>query len=299
MPYDPNGFILIADDDEISRRSLARAIEAESFKVLQAVDGGSAHKVLDEHNVALAIVDHMMHPKSGLDFAREARIETPKLQLIMVTDEVTSDLLSEITNLGFAQYFEKPVDPQRITRQIRRVIKDNDPRARARLASEERNDRYSHEQLMRHAIKLGRRNAERRYGGPFGAVVADAQGHILGEGTNGRTSRFDPIAHAEVMAIRQACQRLGQTHLSGFVLYSSSEPTALAQALIVSVDLDTVYYGLSHDEVGRILSASASLGDDDDSAISGDHAKPREHRGAQYERLCLDEATEMLRTIGG
>ena len=295
MPYDPNGLILIADDDEIGRSILARAIEADGFDIMQAIDGGSAGKVLDEHEVALAVVDHMMHPRGGLDFAREAKIEAPGLPLVMVTHEVTTDLLSEITNIGFAQYFEKPVDPQRITRQLRRSIKGNDPRARATLASEEHNDRHSHEQLMRYAIKLGRRNAERGYGGPFGAVVADGQGYILGEGTNGRTSRFDPIAHAEVMAIRQACQRLGQTHLKGCVLYSSSEPTALAQALIVSVDLDTVYYGLDHDEVGRIRGSAASSGDDSGADISDELARSREHRSAHYERLCVDEAAEMLR----
>lgn len=298
MPYDPHGLILIADDDEISRSTLARAIEADGFEVMQAIDGGSAHKVLDEHDVALAIVDHMMHPKGGLDFAREAGIDAPRLPLIMVTDEASSDLLNEISNLGFARYFEKPVDPQRITRQIRRTIKSNDPRARATLAHETRSDRrYSHDQLMRHAIKLGRRNAERGYGGPFGAVVADQQGHILGEGTNGRTSRFDPIAHAEVMAIRQACERLGQTHLKGCVLYSSSEPTALAQALIVSVELATVYYGLTHDEVGQLRSSTACTNEDGEANVSGELVKSREQRSAHYERLCADDAAEMLRSV--
>ena len=51
---------------------------------------------------------------------------------------------------------------------------------------------------------------------------------IQAEGTNSRTFRFDPIAYAGTMLIRQACQRLGQTHLRGFVLYSSSEPTTPA-----------------------------------------------------------------------
>ena len=297
MPYDPHGLILIADDDEIARNALARAIEADGFDVMQAVDGGSAHKVLDEHDVALAIVDHMMHPKGGLDFAREAQVEAPRLPLIMVTDEATADLLSEITNLGFAQYFEKPVEPQRITWQIRRTIKSNDPRARARLAHETRSGRYSHEQLMRRAIQLGRRNAERGYGGPFGAVVADKKGYILGEGTNGRTSRFDPIAHAEVMAIRRACERLGQTHLWGCVLYSSSEPTALAQALIVSVDLNTVYYGLTHDEVAQIRGSAASMDENSEAQVSDELAKSREQRSAHYERLCADDAAEMLRSV--
>jgi tRNA(Arg) A34 adenosine deaminase TadA len=298
MPYDPHGLILIADDDEISRSTLARAIEADGFDVMQAIDGGSAHKVLDEHDVALAIVDHMMHPKGGLDFARKAGIDTPRLPMVMVTDEITSDLLNEVNNLGFAQYFEKPVDPQRITRQIRRTIKSNDPRARAALAHQTRSDRkYTPDQLMRHAIKLGQRNAERAYGGPFGAVVADAQGAILGEGTNGRTARFDPIAHAEVMAIRQACQRLSQTHLQGCVLYSSSEPTALAQALIVSVELDTVYYGLTHDEVRQLRGPASGTDDSGDANVSGELASPREQRSANYVRLCADEAAEMLRNV--
>ena len=103
---------------------------------------------------------------------------------------------------------------------------------------------------MDRAIMLARRNIETKKGGPFGAVVADQTGKILGEGTNGVSSRIDPTAHAEIRAIRLAAEQLERSDLSDCILYCSSEPTMMGKALIASVGISAVYYGLAHEDTG-------------------------------------------------
>ena len=72
------------------------------------------------------------------------------------------------------------------------------------------------------AIEIATENV-RNAGGPFGAVVVSAGGQVF-EGVNRVTADLDPSAHAEVVAIRRACQGLGTFDLSGATLYTSCEP---------------------------------------------------------------------------
>ena len=140
---------------------------------------------------------------------------------------------------------------------------------------------------MQRAIDLGRQNARAHMGGPFGAVVADAEGRIIGEGVNSVSALSDPIAHAEVLAIRRAADRLGRTELSGCTLYCSSAPTMLGQALIINTGLAHVYYGLTHDEVG-----ATRLNEE---GILGEIAKPLSDRVPPYTQLQHDAALALFR----
>ena len=88
-----------------------------------------------------------------------------------------------------------------------------------------------HERYMRRAIELARDGIEANDGGPFGAVVV-LNGEIIGEGCNRVTSTNDPTAHAEVVAIREACARLGTFQLDGCTIYTSCEPCTLCTATI-------------------------------------------------------------------
>ena len=81
------------------------------------------------------------------------------------------------------------------------------------------------------AIALSRAGMEAREGGPFGAVVVRGD-RVLGEGWNRVTSTADPTAHAEVVAIRRACQRLGTFDLDGAVVYASCEPCPMCWGAI-------------------------------------------------------------------
>jgi len=91
------------------------------------------------------------------------------------------------------------------------------------------------------AIELAIENVQTRRGGPFGAVVVRA-GEIVGEGTNLVTGSNDPTAHAEIVAIRQACQKLGSFELKGCVVYTSCEPCPMCLAAIYWSRADRILY---------------------------------------------------------
>ena len=84
---------------------------------------------------------------------------------------------------------------------------------------------------MRRAIKLAQAGVDANAGGPFGCVVVK-DGEIVGEGVNRVTSTNDPTAHAEVVAIRDACTQLGSFQLEGCVIYTSCEPCPMCLGAI-------------------------------------------------------------------
>ncbi|HEX6279340.1 MAG TPA: nucleoside deaminase [Pyrinomonadaceae bacterium] len=88
-----------------------------------------------------------------------------------------------------------------------------------------------HERFMRRAIELARNGVEANLGGPFGCVVVK-NGEIVGEGNNQVTSTLDPTAHAEVVAIREACRKLASFQLEGCVVYTSCEPCPMCLGAI-------------------------------------------------------------------
>ncbi|NLA15404.1 MAG: nucleoside deaminase [Bacteroidales bacterium] len=84
-------------------------------------------------------------------------------------------------------------------------------------------------------------------GGPFGAVIVQ-NGQVIGKGTNRVTSTNDPTAHAEIVAIREACRNTKSFHLSGAVLYTSCEPCPMCLAAIYWAGIQTVYYGADKED---------------------------------------------------
>ena len=85
--------------------------------------------------------------------------------------------------------------------------------------------------FMTRAIELAREGVDRNEGGPFGCVIV-RNGEIVGEGNNRVTSTNDPTAHAEVVAIRDACSKLGTFQLDGCVVYTSCEPCPMCLGAI-------------------------------------------------------------------
>ena len=173
------------------------------------------------------------------------------MPVVVVTADESSDILMQASDLDIMRVLQKPVDPERLVGIVEHVLKRHGHVLSA-LVAETRETKYTPEQLMQRAVELAERNARNKKGGPFGAVVADKDGNILGEGVNGITSRVDPVAHAEIMAIRKAAEKLGRADLSDCVLYCSSAPTMMGKALIISVGIEKVYYGLSHEEINSI-----------------------------------------------
>ncbi len=87
------------------------------------------------------------------------------------------------------------------------------------------------EYFLNEAIQLAREGMKKRLGGPFGCVIVK-EGKIIGRGNNQVTSSNDPTAHAEVIAIRDACRALQHFQLTGCILYTSCEPCPMCLGAI-------------------------------------------------------------------
>jgi tRNA(Arg) A34 adenosine deaminase TadA len=105
--------------------------------------------------------------------------------------------------------------------------------------------------FMREAIRLSIKMMRRGQGGPFGAVVARG-GRIVGRGWNLVTSTNDPTAHAEIVAIREACKRLKTFQLSDCDLYTSCEPCPMCLSAIYWARFRNVFYANTRKDAARI-----------------------------------------------
>ena len=104
---------------------------------------------------------------------------------------------------------------------------------------------------MRKVIELSIDNVRSGKGGPFGALVVK-DGEIIATGTNQVTTTLDPTAHAEVVAIREACRALSQFQLSGCEIYTSCEPCPMCLGAIYWARPSKVYFGNTHADAARI-----------------------------------------------
>lgn len=107
------------------------------------------------------------------------------------------------------------------------------------------------EELMRMAIALAIENVRSGRGGPFAAVVAK-DGMVIGRGVNLVTATNDPTAHAEMAAIRAACQALGSFHLADCELYTTCEPCPMCLGAIYWARLERYYYGNTRTDAAKI-----------------------------------------------
>jgi len=99
----------------------------------------------------------------------------------------------------------------------------------------------SHEKFMQMAIDLAEYNVKEGQGGPFGAVIVK-DGMVLARSANKVVPTNDPTAHAEVSAIRLACQELGTFSLAGCEIYTSCEPCPMCLGAIYWARIDKIYY---------------------------------------------------------
>ena len=105
--------------------------------------------------------------------------------------------------------------------------------------------------FMKEAIELSRTNIRDGKGGPFATVVVREK-KIIARGTNLVTSTNDPTAHAEVVAIREACRTLGTFQLTGCEIYTSCEPCPMCLGAIYWARPDTIYYANTHMDAAGI-----------------------------------------------
>lgn len=137
------------------------------------------------------------------------------------------------------------------------------------------------ERFLREAIALARAGMDRNEGGPFGCVIVK-NGRVIGRGNNRVTSSNDPTAHAEVVAIREACKALGSFQLDGCTLYTSCEPCPMCLGAIYWARPDRVLYAGT-----RMDAADAGF---DDQLIYDELPLPPARRRLPMEQELREEA---------
>ena len=122
------------------------------------------------------------------------------------------------------------------------------------------NDPHVHEKYMRHALELASEAATIGEV-PVGAVVVH-EGQIVGEGYNLREAAQNPLAHAEIIAIRQAAMALGSWRLEGTALYVTLEPCPMCAGAIVNARIPRVIYGAGDPKAGAVKTLYTLLEDE-------------------------------------
>ncbi|ADB16457.1 CMP/dCMP deaminase zinc-binding protein [Pirellula staleyi DSM 6068] len=137
---------------------------------------------------------------------------------------------------------------------------------------------YDHE-FLEAAIELARENVRSGKGGPFGSVVVK-EGKIIGRGENRVTSSLDPSAHAEIVAIRDACQQQQNFSLAGTTIYASCQPCPMCLSAIYWSRIDRVVFAASGDD-------AAAAGFDDEWILTN-LKLPLGEQPLTIERLVID-----------
>ena len=136
-------------------------------------------------------------------------------------------------------------------------------------------------EFMMQAIRLATENVTSGRGGPFGAVIVK-DGKVIATGANQVTTINDPTAHAEVVALRNACQALGTFKLDGCELYTSCEPCPMCLAATYWARCKAIYYGCT--------AADAAKAGFDDEFLYEELKKPIGERTLPMANLCEQEA---------
>lgn len=138
-----------------------------------------------------------------------------------------------------------------------------------------------HNPFMARAIQLSIENVHSGRGGPFGAVIVK-NGNLIAEAANQVTSTKDPTAHAEILAIRQACVKLGAFDLQGCEIYTSCEPCPMCLGAIYWARISRVYFAGAAADASRIGF--------DDSLIYREMSQPHAQRAIPMIQMMREEA---------
>ena len=139
--------------------------------------------------------------------------------------------------------------------------------------------------FMRQAIDLSIENV-RNGGGPFGAVIV-RNGEVVATGVNNVVPHCDPTAHAEVSAIRKACQRVGDFKLDGCTIYTSCEPCPMCLSAIYWAGIERIFYGNTKQDAEDINFS--------DKFIYDELALPMTERRVPAVNMMRDDALEAFR----
>jgi guanine deaminase len=139
---------------------------------------------------------------------------------------------------------------------------------------------------MKEAIRLSIENVESGRGGPFGAIIVK-DGKIIATGTNQVTATNDPTAHAEVVAIRRACEVLKSFQLDGCEIYCSCEPCPMCLGAIYWARPDKIFFANTKEDAAKIKF--------DDQFIYEELERPLAERKLFTRQILREEALEAFR----
>ena len=139
--------------------------------------------------------------------------------------------------------------------------------------------------FMHRAIELSIESANLK-GGPFGCVIVK-NNEIIAEGNNQVTANNDPTAHAEIVAIRNACKKLNSFFLKGCDLYTSCEPCPMCLSAIYWSHIDNIYYANTRKDAKNI--------DFDDSLIYSEISKEIKDRKIKMKQMNREDALEAFK----
>lgn len=143
-----------------------------------------------------------------------------------------------------------------------------------------------HEKFMKMAIDLSRSGMVQGKGGPFGCVIVK-NGQVIGQGCNSVLDTNDPTAHAEVVAIRDACKNLGSFQLEGCYLYTSCEPCPMCLGAIYWARPERVFFANTKKD-------AAAIGFDDQ-FIYEELELPLNKRKIPFSQLSKKEANQVFK----
>lgn len=140
-------------------------------------------------------------------------------------------------------------------------------------------------QYLLEAIQYGQEGMDKNCGGPFGAVIVK-NGQIIGRGYNRVLCDYDPTAHAEMVAIREACATEKAFWLKGAEMYTVCEPCPMCLAAIYWAHIDKIYFANTHHDASKIGF--------DDGFLYKEFALDLSERNIAAERLFMKEAEELF-----
>ena len=146
-------------------------------------------------------------------------------------------------------------------------------------------ENQKHLAFLERAVELSKEGMLKEKGGPFGCIIVK-DGKIVAEGCNSVTSNNDPTAHAEVVAIRNACKELQTYQLDGCILYTSCEPCPMCLGAIYWARPDKVFYANTRQD-------AASIGFDDE-FIYKEIPLPDSERQIDFKHIKVDSAYKVF-----
>lgn len=276
MSIDQKSLLLI-DSNDITRRLLVGLLTNKGYQVHESADFSFAAPTTA---FQLALVDVDANPNQAAALVKNLSASLP---VILLSDAETSQGVQAARAHGSFTVLSKPITPDNLLAEVARVMKPGAARPVHRWQDLDPDEEAREQRriFMRRAIDLSQIKMQENAGGPFGAVIV-RQGKIIGEGWNSVTSLNDPTAHAEVMAIRAACENIGHFSLEGCEIYTSCEPCPMCLAAIYWARIDRVFYANTRDD-------AAEIGFDDE-FIYREVALPFEKRTMPCFMMLRDEA---------